>query len=183
MSRRLKRKDYYVIYDDFLSFATYKHYDLIYMNPPFSTGDKHLLRAISLQEQYGGKILCILNAETIRNPYTKIRQTLMDKLNQYDATIKYYMDCFSAFDCERKTSVEIAVIAITIPVPERLFNSFIFDKLDEDKQAGTEIAPEVTEREEEQDEDFENERALSQFFDMDALCFLSELFDGKINIK
>lgn len=132
----LKGKDYYVIYDDFLSFATYKHYDLIYMNPPFSTGDKHLLRAISLQEQYGGKILCILNAETIRNPYTKSRQTLMDKLNQYDATIKYYMDCFSAFDSERKTNVEIAVIAITIPVPERLFNSFIFNKLDEDKQAG-----------------------------------------------
>lgn len=42
---------------------------------------------------------------------------------------------------------------------------------------------EVEETTEEQDEDFENERALSQFFDMDALCFLSELFDGKINIK
>lgn len=41
----------------------------------------------------------------------------------------------------------------------------------------------VEETTEEQDEDFENERALSQFFDMDALCFLSELFDGKINIK
>lgn len=44
----------------------------------------------------------------------------------------------------------------------------------------TEIIKETTE---EQDNDLENERALSQFFDMDALCFLSELFDGKINIK
>lgn len=43
--------------------------------------------------------------------------------------------------------------------------------------------PIIEETTEEQDEDFENECALSQFFDMDALCFLSELFDGKINIK
>ena len=46
--------------------------------------------------------------------------------------------------------------------------------------------PEITPIEqipEEQEEDFENERALSQFFDMDALCFLSELFENTINIQ
>ena len=42
----LKGKNYRVIFDDFLSFNTYKKYDLIIMNPPFSCGDKHLLKAI-----------------------------------------------------------------------------------------------------------------------------------------
>ena len=43
----LKDKEYRVIHDDFLTFSTYKHYDLIIMNPPFSTGARHLLKAIA----------------------------------------------------------------------------------------------------------------------------------------
>ena len=35
------------------------------MNPPFSNGDKHLLKALKMQEK-GGAIICLLNAETIR---------------------------------------------------------------------------------------------------------------------
>ena len=39
------------------------------MNPPFSEGDKHLLKAINIMKN-GGQIVCILNAETIKNPYS-----------------------------------------------------------------------------------------------------------------
>ena len=59
----------HIVHDDFLTFNTFKKYDLIIMNPPFASGDKHLLKAIKLQER-GGSIVCILNAETLKNPYT-----------------------------------------------------------------------------------------------------------------
>mgnify|MGYP003290709934 CR=1 FL=1 len=58
------------------------------MNPPFSNGDKHLLKALQIQ-QNGGKVVCLLNAETIRNPYTETRKTLVDLLEKYEAEIEY----------------------------------------------------------------------------------------------
>ena len=35
-----------VIHDNFLTFNTLKRYDAIVMNPPFNSGDEHLLKAI-----------------------------------------------------------------------------------------------------------------------------------------
>lgn len=39
-----------VIADDFLRLKTFKRYDLIAMNPPFSEGVKHLLKAVEMQK-------------------------------------------------------------------------------------------------------------------------------------
>lgn len=103
------------VHDDFLTFRTYKHYDLILMNPPFASGDEHLLRAIQMQERQGGAIICLLNAETVRNPYTGIRIRLMAKLKEYDAKIEYVEDAFS--DAERRADVDVAIIRIHIPQP------------------------------------------------------------------
>lgn len=63
----LKGNEIRVVHDNFLTMHTSKHYDLIVMNPPFSEGDKHLLKALEMQ-QNGGQVVCLLNAETIRNP-------------------------------------------------------------------------------------------------------------------
>ena len=57
----LKEKKYRVVHDDFLTYRSMKKYDLIIMNPPFSEGDKHLMKAIDLQETYGGMVICILS--------------------------------------------------------------------------------------------------------------------------
>ena len=113
----LKDKGFRVIHDDFLTLHTYKHYDLIVMNPPFSAGAKHLLKAIDVQGLTGGKIICILNAETIRNPYTNERDLLRRKLAEFETDIKFYQDEFK--HAENKTDVEIAVIKINIPAKER----------------------------------------------------------------
>lgn len=115
----------HIVGDDFLKFHTYKHYDWIVMNPPFSEGDKHLLHAIQLQEPEGGGVVCLLNAETIRNPYTPTRKLLAQKLQQYQAEIEFLEDEF--LDAERTTRVEIALIRLNIPAPER--HSDIFEKL------------------------------------------------------
>lgn len=68
----LKGKGYSVVHDDFLTFIPKYHYDLIIMNPPFDNGAAHLLKALSIQK-HGGRVICILNAETLRNPYTNSR--------------------------------------------------------------------------------------------------------------
>lgn len=105
----------YCVHDDFLSYRTYKHYDLILMNPPFANGDEHLLRAIKMQERQGGSVICLLNAETVRNPYTGIRIQLAEKLKEYDAKIEYVENAFS--DAERKADVDVAIIRVHIPQP------------------------------------------------------------------
>lgn len=109
----LKFKNINVIHDDFLTFESYKKYDLIFANFPFSDGDKHLLKAIQLQEKNGGQIVCLLNAETIKNPFSNTRQILIKKLEQYGAEIEYVDKAFT--NAERTTEVEVALISLTIP--------------------------------------------------------------------
>lgn len=133
----LKGKSYHLVHDDFLTFNSVKRYDLIFMNPPFSNGDKHLLKAIDMQERYGGMVVCILNAETIRNPHSNVRKILKQRLDKYEAQIKFYDRVFLSYDTERKTDVEVAVVAVQIPMPEEFSQSFIFDKLDKAKAEET----------------------------------------------
>lgn len=125
----LKGKGYRVVHNDFLTYNSLKSYDLIVMNPPFSEGDKHLLKAIELQ-QNGGKIVCLLNAETLKYPYSNIRKDLINKLNNYNADIEYIQNAF--IDAERKTKIEIALIKINIPKVE--YNSTILTALKQEEQ-------------------------------------------------
>ncbi|HEX3047415.1 MAG TPA: DUF4942 domain-containing protein [Bacillota bacterium] len=111
----LKGKEYRVIHDDFLTFQTYKQYDLIVMNPPFSNGDRHLLKALALQE-HGGRVVCLLNAETLKKPFTRTRKDLARKLAEYRAEIEYISRAFK--DAERPTGVEVALIKVHIPAAE-----------------------------------------------------------------
>ena len=131
----LKGDDYNVVYDDFLNFDTHKCYDLIIMNPPFSNGDKHLLKAISLIK-YSGQIVCLLNAETIRNPYTNTRKELVKKLEELNAKIEYLEESFA--QAERKTMVEVALIYIDINAKEPI--SLILDNLEAPKGIDLEFA-------------------------------------------
>lgn len=108
----LKSKGFRVVHDDFLSFMTRKRYDLILMNPPFSEGDLHLLRAIEMAGN-GGQIACILNAETIRNPCTNSRRLLAKKLNDVGASVRFINDAFAR--SERRAKVDVALINISIP--------------------------------------------------------------------
>lgn len=106
-----KYKNARVVYDDFLKFNTYKKYDLIIMNPPFKDGHKHLLKALEMQKN-GGSIICLLNANTLRNPHNILQQELVKILEKYNADIKYIEDGFSA--AERKADVDIALVKVYI---------------------------------------------------------------------
>lgn len=121
----LKGKNFRVVYNDFLTYNTMKEYDLIIMNPPFSNGCKHLLKALEMQQRNGGAVVCLLNAETIKNPCTNERMDLQRKLTEYNAKIEFIQDAF--LDAERKTDVEIALVKVQLPEVKR--ESFILDGL------------------------------------------------------
>src|SRR5690625_4833843 len=106
----LMGEGYNVVWDDFLTYETYKEYDYIVMNPPFSNGVDHVLRALELAENHLNRceIYTILNKETINNAYSTKRQELLRKLDEHGAEIQYVSEAFS--DAERKTDVEVALI-------------------------------------------------------------------------
>ncbi len=114
-----------VVHDNFLTYSTQKKYDLIIMNPPFSEGDKHLAKALDMQERMGGDVICILNAETLKNPYSNLRKELLQRLEKANASIEYMQGEFKS--AERATSVEIAVVKVHYDVPE--YTSRILDEL------------------------------------------------------
>lgn len=135
----LKGAGYRVVGDDFLTYTTMKQYDLIVMNPPFSNGDAHLLKALKMQQRYGGAVVALVNAETIRNPYTNLRKELVQMIENADGTVEYLEHAF--LDAERQTDVEIALVKVKFQEPEHI--SSIMDKLQKEK-AVEESDPEET---------------------------------------
>lgn len=131
LGRLENRNNVKIIHDDFLTFNTYKKYDLIIMNPPFDKGDLHLLHALELQEN-GGMVISLLNAETLKNAYTKSRQLLKQKLEDYNAEIEYFTGEFATAETERKTDVEVALIKVKISVKHK--SSFIIEDLKRAKE-------------------------------------------------
>ena len=103
----LKEKKYKLIEEDFLKYNSDHIFDYIVMNPPFSNGDEHLLKAWEISN--GAEVICILNAETIKNPYSKKRKLLLDIIEQY-GNVEFISDAFK--DAERKTMVEVAIVKI-----------------------------------------------------------------------
>lgn len=100
--------NYNVIDSDFLAYNGLEQFDLIVANFPFSDGDLHLHKAIDVL--FSGQIVCLINAETIKNPFSNSRKSLIQKLNKLNASIEYIQNSF--LDAERKTGVEVALIYI-----------------------------------------------------------------------
>lgn len=115
----LRGKGIPLLDSDFLAYTGPDKPDLIIMNPPFSNGHAHLTKALDIM--YRGQIICLLNAETIRNLCTHERQALFDRLHDLGATIEFIPNAF--IDAERQTAVEVALIDVTIDrkVEEDLF--------------------------------------------------------------
>ena len=136
----LLSKNVKVIDSDFLAYNGLEQFDLIIANFPFSDGDSHLHKALDVL--FSGQIVCLLNAETIKNPYSNSRKDLVSKLNKLDAKIEYIQNAFS--DADRKTNVETALIYISKirDVETELFNDVSssedsFDELKESFEVAT----------------------------------------------
>lgn len=101
----LRGKEYDVVGFDWLTYEGVSYYDAIVMNPPFSDGAKHLLKAWEFL--HNGEIVCLLNEETIKNPYTEERRRLVQIIEQF-GNVEYLGDCFST--AERQTGVNVAMV-------------------------------------------------------------------------
>lgn len=101
----LQDKDFTIVGADWLDYDGVCYYDAIVMNPPFSNGDEHLIKAWNFL--HDGEIVCLLNAETIRNPHTQRRQHLA-KIIEEHGEVEFLGACFDT--AERKTNVEVALV-------------------------------------------------------------------------
>jgi len=138
----LMSEGYSVVWDDFLTYETYKEYDYIIMNPPFSNGVDHVLKALELAENQLSdcEIYAILNKETINNAFSDKRQELLRKLDDHGAEIRYVKDGFS--QAERKTDVAVALIHVKVEKPgagRSIYDSIPFFSAEESEQAEEEI--------------------------------------------
>ena len=133
------KEDFNLIWDNFLTFQTEKHYDLIVMNPPFSNGARHLLHAINLAEANGGEtiIMCLLNAETLTNPYSNERKELSKKLSQLHAEVQIIEESFT--EAERPTDVKVGFVFID--VPKSFHVSLFLDKLEKAEELHNTVLP------------------------------------------
>ena len=123
----LMGKGYPVIGHDFLRYQADQHFDLVIMNPPFSNGDLHLLHAWEVVGN-GGRVACILNAETIRNPHTKRRRDLLDLIEAH-GSVEFVGQAFA--NAERKTGVDTCIVRLQKPKAEGDPLEFRFDAVDQ----------------------------------------------------
>ncbi|AMJ66033.1 methyltransferase [Hymenobacter sp. PAMC 26628] len=107
----LHDKGYKVIANDFLNYRGDHFFDLIVMNPPFSNGDRHLLKAWDVVAA-GGDVVCLLNTETLANPYTETRQ-LLARLIEDHGTSEALGAVFA--EAERSTNVGVSLVRLHKP--------------------------------------------------------------------
>lgn len=88
---------------DVQSLATVSH---IIMNPPFSQGAEHVLHAWDCV--YDAELVAIVNAQTIKNPFSVERRRLVDLIAKH-GSVEFLQDEF-VDHVERKTNVEVALI-------------------------------------------------------------------------
>ena len=167
---QLLLKNINIIDSDFLLYNGLEQFDLIIANFPFSDGDKHLHKAIDIM--FSGQIVCLINAETIKNPFSNSRKELIQKLKRLNASIDFIENAF--VDAERKTGVEVALIYIQKyqNVETEIFNDMAqsedtFEDLQESKEVATR----------------ENIRNIVQRYNQDKETVTNQIMDFYKNYK
>lgn len=130
----LTDKGYPVVGFDWLSYDGVCYYDAILMNPPFSAGADHLLKAWDFL--YNGEIVCLLNAETVRNPYTATRQRLAEVIGQH-GNVEFLGHCFDT--AQRKTDVDVAMVYLKKIAPDDAPE--LWTVVNAEKESRTDLTP------------------------------------------
>lgn len=121
-----------ILGNDFLE-ATGKdisNIDLILMNPPFSSGDKHIIHAWNIAPD-GCEIIALCNTKTIENLHSKYRMRLQTIIHNNGVT----KNLGSVFiDAERKTNVEVSLVHLFKPKKTGEFDYSMFFLTDEEEE-------------------------------------------------
>ena len=104
------------------------HIDAIYMNPPFSNADRHILHAWEIAPE-GCEIVSLCNYTTISQPYGRLKVLIRD-----NGITENLGDCFR--QAERTTGVEVGLIRLFKPVASKEFEfeGFFMDEDEEEEQ-------------------------------------------------
>ena len=103
----LHEKGYRLVAEDFLQYRPDIRFNLAIMNPPFRNGDQHLLHAWDIMPS--GDIVCLLNAETVNNPYTENRKRLKRIIDEH-GSVEQLGPCFRSAD--NPTDVEVVLVRL-----------------------------------------------------------------------
>lgn len=105
------------------------HIDAIYMNPPFSNADRHILHAWEIAPE-GCEIVSLCNYSTITHPYGRLKVLIRD-----NGITENLGDCFR--QAERTTGVEVGLIRLFKPVASKEFEfeGFFMDEDEEEEQS------------------------------------------------
>ncbi len=110
------------------------HVHAIYMNPPFSNAEKHILHAWEIAPD-GCEIVSLCNYSTVERPLPRLRNIL----SQYGIS-ENLGDCFT--DAERTTGVEVGLIRLHKPIRHEDFEfEGFFIEEDEEEMQGEGIMP------------------------------------------
>jgi len=104
----LQSKGYKVIANDFLDYHPDYSIDCIIANPPYDKGDEHLLHMWNIL--HSGEIVCLLNAETIKNPHSQ-RRKLLAKIIEDHGSVEMIGRQFQ--DAERQTLVDSCIVRLS----------------------------------------------------------------------
>jgi len=106
------------------------HIHAIYMNPPFSNADRHILHAWNIAPE-GCEIVSLCNYQTIDN---NGRHGQLQKLISTYGTTENLGDCFS--NAERTTGIDIGLLRLFKPMvsKEFEFEGFYMDDDEEEAQ-------------------------------------------------
>ncbi|WP_445369531.1 DUF4942 domain-containing protein [Methylomonas sp. BW4-1] len=134
----LRSLGFSVVGMDFMQFKSGSLYSHVLMNPPFTDGVQHVLKAWEIL--FDGEIVAILNAETLKNPFSKERKHLLRLVEQF-GEVEYLSDMFASQDAERKTDVDIALVWLkkTSTFEEALLGN-ILDDLRRDQVSAEDLA-------------------------------------------
>ncbi len=125
---------------NFMDIESLATVDQVIMNPPFADGAKHVLHA--WETVHDAEIVAIINAETIRNPYSQERQRLVALIEKH-GSVEYLQDQFTD-NVDRKTDVEVALVYLAKVSESILDIEAVLKGLKTgDNAKGPEIEPEV----------------------------------------
>lgn len=119
---------------DYMQFGGGAIYSHVIQNPPFKDGVHHVLRA--WESMFDGEIVSIINAETLRNPFSRERQHLA-RLIEHHGEVEYIKGAFLGEDVKRETAVDIALVYLRKQshVGEDIVGSLLHDLKEENEKA------------------------------------------------
>ena len=132
----LREKGIDVVGIDFMAFQNGAIYSHVILNPPFTDGVHHALKAWDLV--WESELVAIINAATVRNPFSKERQRLVRLIEEH-GEVEFIQDSFKGPGVEREADVEIALVYLkkVANIEEDIFGDLLTElAIDRENGAG-----------------------------------------------